>query len=266
METIIKWTNRTSLLAILSLIYWVFIFICITVFDFKVFKENLSGVFFLSILGILALMSGSLVVNIMFNLTKISNILEQRHDTKVAVASTCTKKVGALLFLLFPLLFVFLYLGDIATTKQREKYIVESAQQLIKEHEDTMFRLADYDFSKTYINRTANSLQFLKKIDEHFPNIELIVKDAVDDKDVFLKFDSYDYNADKDKKPRKVHHIFSSSKDERQYLNDTFEESTKDYRFSAYNGFYELYYPVNANGKIIVLYLTDRKSYGNIGS
>lgn len=266
METIIKWTNRTALFSILMLVYWIFVFISITVFDFKVFKENLTEVFFLSILGILALMSGSLVVNIMFNLTKISSIIGQRYDQKVAPASSRIKKSGLLLLLLFPLLFAFLYIGDVATTKQREKIIVESAKMLVSEYKDTMLGFSKYSFDKSYINKTANSLQFLKEVDKHFPDINLIIKGKVNGKDAFLEFDSYNYNVDEDKKLRKVKYIFSSSKEERQYLNDVFDKKKTDYRFSVYNRFYELYYPVKVEGKIIVLYLTDRKKYGKIGS
>lgn len=265
METIIKWTNRIALFAILSLIYWVFTFISITVFDFKVFRENLTQIYFLSILGILALMSGSLVVNIMFNLTKISNSLAARHVNQDINPSARIKNLGLYLFLIFPLLFAFLYFGDAASSNQKEKYIVESVQQLIAEYEDTINEFANYNFSETYINETANSLRLLKKIDEHFPNIDIIIQDEVDGRDVFLIFNSYGFKA-KDEDPVKVDYIFSSSQDERKFLNDAFEDKIKDYKFSAHDGFYELYYPVHVNERIIVLYLTDRGRYGKIGS
>jgi len=70
-DKIIALTNRVALVAMILLLYWVFIFISITVFDFKVFKENITETFYLSVIGILALLAGAVIVNVMFNLTKI---------------------------------------------------------------------------------------------------------------------------------------------------------------------------------------------------
>jgi hypothetical protein len=44
------------------------------------------------------------------------------------------------------------------------------------------------------------------------------------------------------------------------------EGKRKDRVFSAHDGFYELYYPVNVENKNVVLYFTDRSSYGKFGS
>lgn len=44
-KTIIKWTNRIALFVIILLVYWVFIFISITVFGLKVFRENITELF-----------------------------------------------------------------------------------------------------------------------------------------------------------------------------------------------------------------------------
>lgn len=60
--------------------------------------------------------------------------------------------------------------------------------------------------------------------------------------------------------------VNSTSKEERHYLNNVFDGKTTAYRFSAHDGFYEMYYPVAVDKRIVVLYLTDRQSYGKIGS
>ena len=61
-----KIANIIGIVSITLLVYWVFTFILITVFGLKVFKENMTEIFYLSVLGILALMSGSLMISIMF--------------------------------------------------------------------------------------------------------------------------------------------------------------------------------------------------------
>ena len=74
-RTWVRTSNVIGIIAIVALIYWVFTFIAIQVFGLRVFKENLTEIFSMSILGILALMSGALMLNIMFNLTRIA----ERH-------------------------------------------------------------------------------------------------------------------------------------------------------------------------------------------
>lgn len=74
---IVKLSNYIGLIAIFCLIYWVFTFICITVFDLKIFRERMTEVFLLSIFSIIAVMAGTLMLNIMFNLTRIA----EKHNT-----------------------------------------------------------------------------------------------------------------------------------------------------------------------------------------
>ena len=50
------------------------------------------------------------------------------------------------------------------------------------------------------------------------------------------------------------------------YLKEIFSGKNKDDLFSAHDGFYELYYPVHIDGKIIVLYFSDRERFGKYGS
>ena len=68
------------MLSILLLIYWVFVVIAVQVFGFKIFRENISQTFAMSILGIFALMVGSLIINVMFNLTRIA----ERHNIGIS--------------------------------------------------------------------------------------------------------------------------------------------------------------------------------------
>ena len=53
---------------------------------------------------------------------------------------------------------------------------------------------------------------------------------------------------------------------EKEYLNQVFQHNSKHIRFEAENGSYELFYPYQYKNKTIVLYFTDRQSYGKLGS
>ncbi len=258
-DKIIKWTNRIALLSITLLIYWVFVFISITVFDFKVFRENITEIYYLSILGILALMLGAIVVNIMFNLTKISSIINQ--NSTIIPAQKKQGKMFLIFLISFPIIFVLLYFGDMQSSFKKERMIKESARALTKENQPILTQLSNYQFENSWRSLARNNLLLLEKIDESFPDIKLIVADEINEKPVFLAFNDYYYK----KNDKKVDFIYSCSASERAYLTDVFEGNLKEL-FSSSDGHYELYYPVEISGKIIVLYLSERQRYGKLGS
>ena len=72
LKTLVKLSNIIGTISIILLIYWVFTFVSIQVFGLRVFRENMTETFYMSVLGILALMSGALIINVMFNLTRIA--------------------------------------------------------------------------------------------------------------------------------------------------------------------------------------------------
>ncbi len=105
---IIRATNRIAVFFIGLLIYWIFIFISIQVFDFKVFRENITQSFFFSIIGIFAVLGEAVVVNIMFNLTKIADHIGKTETTPPKNIRTSNWRWG-LFIASFPLLFGLLY-------------------------------------------------------------------------------------------------------------------------------------------------------------
>ncbi|MDH5656269.1 MAG: peptidase, partial [Spirochaetia bacterium] len=110
-NTLIKITNRIAILTVLLLVYWVFIFISITVFDFKIFRENMTEAFYLSILGLFFILSGSMILNIMLNMTKISELIEKREQP-VAEMKRSGKYTFWIYAASFPVIFFLLYGGD----------------------------------------------------------------------------------------------------------------------------------------------------------
>jgi len=95
-KKLIKLSNIIGIISIILLIYWVFIFIAITVFDLKVFRENMTETFYLSVFGILALMFGALMINIMLNLTRIA---EKHNDNEQNQIKKKSKKLSILFIL-----------------------------------------------------------------------------------------------------------------------------------------------------------------------
>lgn len=165
-KQIVRLSNIIGITSILLLLYWVFTFIIIEVFGLKVFRQNMTESFYLSILGILALMAGSLIVNLMFNLTRIA---ERKNEEEVNTKST-RRKVWTLL-LIFPLILIILFGGNYLTSAKKEKMLVDSAKSIIESNKSNSDKLVNYSFSKAYIKETTGTLRVLSETDKNFPSV-----------------------------------------------------------------------------------------------
>ncbi|TDW49022.1 hypothetical protein EV144_103547 [Flavobacterium sp. 270] len=261
-KSLVRLSNIIGITSILLLVYWVFIFISITVFGFKVFRENLTESFYLSIVGILALMFGALIINIMFNLTRIA----ENHNQNVNQESKKTsKKLGLIFILSFPLIFVLLFGGDYLSSHKKEKMLVASAKSIIEDNAAKSNQLAAYSFDKKWIRNTASILKIYSKTDTNFPNVSVIVADTLDQSKVFLGFNQY-FHENNTTALDKKDYIQEASKEERDYLSKVFYNNSTEIRFNANDGKYQLFYPYSKNGKKIVLYFSEYQRYGKIGS
>ena len=123
-KTLVKLSNIIGIISIILLVYWVFVFISITVFGLKIFRENITETFYLSVVGVLALMLGSLIINVMFNLTRIA---EKHNQDELSVPKQVNKKMGLLFGLSFPLIFGLLFAGDYITSRKKEEIYGDNA-------------------------------------------------------------------------------------------------------------------------------------------
>ena len=145
--------------------------------------------------------------------------------------------------------------------------LVESAKFIIESNYEKSEKLVNYKFNDQYINETADILQLFSKTDRHFPSVEIITKDTIDNSPVFLGFSSYYYKSKNDTlTPKKKNFIIQTPQPEREYLNQFFNGETDKKRFSSYNGKYELFYPYVKGNKRIVLYFSEQQRYGKIVS
>ncbi len=266
LKFLVKLSNIVALVSILLLIYWVFIFVSVQVFGFRIFRENLSQTFGMSVLGVLALMGGSLMINVMFNLTRIA----QKHNADPEIEMTPASKKWALVFAVsFPLLFGGLFAGDYLTSLKKENMLIQSAKAVLETNLEKTNRLVNYEFSDGWLSSTRDTLEFFEKTERNFPHVSVIVRDQLDGTPVFLAF--RDYSTAKNDKgepipPNKRSYLMTISKSDRDYLNKVFDDGHSETRFSAADGRYELFYPYEKDGKRIVLYFSDYQQYGKMGS
>ncbi len=263
LKTLVKLSNIVALVAIVLLIYWVFVFISVEVFGFKIFREKMSQTFGMSILALLALMSGSLIINVMFNLTRIA---ERHNRDEIFEIKMVSKKLGWTFLLTFPIIFALLFGGNYLSLKKKESMLVDSAKSVVEKYPQKAESLSNYQFTDEWLLGMSDSLDMFRKTDRNFPEVLIIVKDSIDNEEVFLGFRTYTKPTEEQKPKSKKDFIFNTGKSDRDYLNKVFNENFNEIKFSATDGRYELFYPYSKDGKRIVLYFSDIQRYGKLGS
>lgn len=263
-KKIVNLTNRVAYFSVALLAYWAFIFIVITVFDLKVFKENITQAFYLSILGIFSLLSGAIILNIMLNMTRISECMEVKEGFSSS-SKPAKRKIILISLGLFPLITILLFMGDYASSIKKKESLVSAAEYLAIESEREIDLLIKYKFGEEYIETASDVLKVLTKVEKKFPDIRVVVQDTIDGREVFLSFGKW-HSSDDEKIYKKEDHIFSASQEDREYLKKIYSGNEEKIKFGAHDGSYELYFPVVKNGSVIVLYLSDSQRYGKFGS
>lgn len=260
-KNLVRLSNIIGIVSIVLLTYWIFVFMSVEVFGLKVFRQNLTETFYLSILGILALMFGALMINIMFNLTRIADKQNADADYK----KNKNAKMLIIAFVLsFPLIFALLVGGDYYTAYAKEKSMVRAAKTIIVDNEEKVKALADYSYDLKWLKNTQKELSYFSKIDRYFPSVSILVKDTMDNYNVYLKFTEYTYAYRDSIMPEKSSLIKATTQEERVYLNEVFGKGSSELRFSKHRGNYELFYPYHVNGKTIVFYFSDYQQYGKV--
>ena len=260
---IIKATNRIAFYATIALLLWVIVFLTVTVFDLKIFRVRITETFSLSIFGIFAILGGSLVLNVMSNLSQISESVSNKESVTIQTTSPSKWKL-VLAALSVPVIVGLLFGGEALSTYKKKELLISSAKVLVSENQKELEKLAKYEFSHQYIEQAGIIISMLEKIDKNFPEMKLIVPDTIDGKNVFLGFRSSGHIST-DQPEEKQDYIFSSTKEDRSYLESAFSGGKTDMRFTATSGDYELYLPVNVGEKIVLLYFSDYERYGKTG-
>ncbi len=248
-KSLVKLSNMIGLVSIILLIFWVFIFVIITVFGLRVFGEDVESSFYLSIVGILSLMLGSLMINIMFNLTRIA---EKHNQDDVNISKKKNKKLIILLIISFPIILGMLFGFDYMTSKKKEKMLISSAKSIVENNSEKVDNLLNYSFSKEWIIETYRILDLYSKTDTNFPYISVIVEDKIDNSQVFLGFKQYDQKIHYNTRLNKKDFIEKTTKEERDYFNKVFYSSFDKLKFYENNGYYKLFYPYIKGEKIII--------------
>ena len=262
--------------------YWVFVLILSNVFGLKVFREYITEIFLMSILGIFAVMAGALILNIMLNLTRIAE-RGQEEESKGG------RKTLYLLLAVFPVLAALLFGGNYLTVQKKRQILTQSLERIVKDNPSQINALADYRFDLAYIKKAALILELMSKEDSAFKAATVIVPDTIGNKQVYLAFSADSQLSGIDEQApnaqgvgddngfvvtrngnketiSKTQYLYAPHLSEREYLQRIFAGQTNEIRYEVKDGNYSLCHPYRKNGKTIVLCFSDYQEYGKIGS
>jgi len=259
-KSIVRLSYAICIVSVILLTFWVFTYTTMQIFGLKVFRENITQTFYLSIIGIITLMFGALITNIMFNLTRIA----EKHNNDNCDIGKNSNILVILFIISFPLIIVLLFTGDYLTSKKKESMLIQSAESITTNNKNIIKEFGNYSFSKSWILNSENKLELLSNMDTNYRNISLILLDEIDGNPVFLNFRRNYY--DKDKTPEMIDFIFKSDTEQREYMQRVFTGNDFKKKFSSSDGKYELFYPIKVENKILILFFQDQQRYGKIGS
>ena len=285
-KQLVKISNIIALISIILLVYWVFIFIIAVVFGIKIFRENITEIFGFSILGILAILASSLIVNIMLNLTRIA---QRNEDDKIIFKHG--KLISVILLMIFPVLTGLLFYGDYLSSQRKKQYLLDSVQTITQTYKEPLDELTKYKFDSEFIGQIAKTIRYLQNTSNGINYAMVIVPDTIDGKDAYLGFsDNYlNKQAAQDTKSlaigdmigvtttegsqpttiylQKIDFIYKADAVQKEYLDKVFSKNFTEPYFSASDGRYEMLYPYQIDGKVVaVLYFSDYQRYGKYGS
>jgi hypothetical protein len=210
--------------------------------------------------GILALMFGSLMINMMFNLTRIA----EKHNEDGQHIKATSRKMWWAIGLSFPLVLALLLGGNYLTSKRKERMLTASAKAILDNNRTLSDKLLNFSFSKEWVNETGSILELYSRTDSHFPFVTVVVADTMLSSRVYFGFNKYYKN--ETNIPDKTRFIQSTTQDERAYLDEVFQHNLEKTRFTADGGQYELFYPYRKGNQCIVLHFSESPRFGRVGN
>lgn len=202
----------------------------------------------------------------MSNLSKISAVISSNHEP-LPEKNTPVRWKFVIAAISFPVIAGALFAGNELSAQHKQDLLINSAQKLISENQPGLASLSNYQFTPAYIDEARNTLSLIKKIDNNLPQVMIIFPGHINEKKLFLAFDTNSHSGDDENKTlEKASYIYSASQDERAYLEKIFTSDDVSPRFQAQKGNYQLYFPTVISGKKIVLYFSDHERYGKFGS
>lgn len=267
---IVRFTNKVALFFGTLLIVWVILFTVNTVFGLKIFREHMTEAFAMSILGILAVLASILMINIMFNLSRIADAKQDPSEQSSTsnVVKWSAKKYFLVLFISLVFIIVAMFVADARTRDVKKSLMLETAQQLVTKYDASFQEYAQKPFDLKSIASIGTIINLMKNSTEFVQNVYVIRQEEIAKQKVSVGVN--DYNRHEPTNSSAVFdpssYVFKATKEQQHYIQKVMEGSTTEPLYHGADGQYWLMIPVKTKGKTLILYLSDYQSYGKLGS
>ncbi len=267
---IVRLTNRIALLSVTLLIFWVVIFSVNMVFDLKIFRAHLTEAFGFSILGILSVLAGVLMINVMLNLSRIA---DSRHLNKNELNSTSHilswsgQKYLSIVVIAMSLIILLMFIADARTRAVKKSLMLDSAQSLAQQYEPSLSAYANAPLNAQSVGSLSNSIKLMVNSADFVQRVEVIRVENIAGQLIPISVTAYDeaiIQKNEDFKPE--NHIFKASKEQREYIQKVAQGQISEPLYYAKEGQYWLMLPLQREGKNLIMYIDDYQRYGKIGS
>jgi hypothetical protein len=252
---LIKISNMVALAAVVALIFWIILDITVQVFKISVFGL-LIVTNIVNLWVILSLLAGAFMLSVMFNLSIIA------AGGKTEETSEKKDKLLKYIFLgALPAIVCLALLGNFISEKSIENKLQNSADEVIETYAFEISKMAQYAFTREWINSTARSLELMEKTEQDFDMVRLILTDEINKNKVYLTFYGYNGGLERNAAIDKIDYIEKSKLNDRNYFGKIFNEDYKENFFlkTGSGKQYELCVPVEEDGRTMILVFTHRK-------
>lgn len=274
-EWVVRLTNRIAFITLHLLIFWILIFSVNTVFDLKIFRMHLTETFGLSILGILAILGGALMINLMLNMSRIADAKQGVIDSQMSTTDGLLRWKRQKYLLMMLLLAVFLvggmFVADARTRWVKKNLMLNTAQQLAEQYHAPLTQFAQSNLDVKNVQEMANVVDLMGKSTEFVQRVQVIRLENIHGQQVPVAVGAQDgaarvtdANAQPELNP--VDLVFRATKEQREYIEKVAQGQTVEPLYYSEGGQYWLMLPIKANGKNVILYTSDYQAYGKLGS
>ena len=250
-KKMVKISNTIGLIAVLALLYWFITSAAAEIFGLSII-QTVTQTFSSNISGIFTVLLGVLIVNVMFNFSRIADKIS--GDAGAAGKKT---GIGIIVFICtLPLLIGGLFLGNSLSVKKAEKELITSADGMVRTYRAEIEQMSNYTFSRNWVANTASLLSLMTRLGHN--DIAVIVEDEINESTVYLTFDELSGPNDRNEYER-MDFVKRYSPEEREYFKKVFGDDHIEKYFASNKGAYQLFVPYENDDKKIILFFTDKK-------
>ncbi|MCB8964095.1 MAG: hypothetical protein H6536_03520 [Bacteroidales bacterium] len=263
----VKISNLTTWImlgTIALIILWFIGFIVSVTFDLNVFTSRTSE-FFFSFIGFAAvLVTCAAILSISLNISLIadSKIQEMKLDSSKTLI---TKKFIYTSSLVIAMLIAFLFAGDYLSRQNEKAKLVSEAEDLIARYQKSIEELTLFIQDTAQLGKIPEFLNVLSNQKEEFPTITILTSEKYKDETVFLEISGWT-TKESLQKPYYDNSFYKCSMNDCDYLLEVFEKGKTDSFFWTEKNNYRYYYPIEKNGKQMLLLFSKYQRYGKFGS